>query len=770
MRVSSALFRTVLLVGGVAACGGQSEPERTEAETTAEQGENVAGGEPQPDADLDAAPSVEPANIELADVASTVNTVSTAPEIRSEPLAPPRPEPTNDVSPGAPGETRSWTHASKTGLGTSYEAYLDGGFSDAAETGVVSHVWFTLAQSRLTEVSYGGLHDLQLRDWRFLVTGPGFEDNEAEDMVSAVSYLAMDDDGRPLAPAFVIESRDRRGDYVLTRTILTDPDAQALVMQVSFEARAPGLSLYMLVDPAIAGTGSGDFARAGITALQAHEGDVHLAVVGDRPFEAASAGFAGVSDGAIDLEDGAMDWTFAATGDEAGDVALAARLSAQGEGVHEHLLALGFGASSTAALGEAANALAAGFDDVRARYVGDGQHVGWSDYLASLSRLPGIAAQAGDGGALAFASALVLKALEDKSAPGEISGFLGVPWGEGRIAAAPPSLRAVGPWMTYESGLAFFALGDEQTGQAAAARLRAHGPGSAARAVLLSSQVLLRGAGQDGDAAETFALADALVSLWDAGGPSRTRWGVSDTPGYAEASVAASALTAAGDLAARDGEAERARRYRSAAQRIVASIEARLSAQSEGYDPTILTPALYGHVSPFNRDLAPALAALDAVSEAHETRLRYVFRQPDGVFPGWRRYADDGYGESVETGAGFVAGQVEHEGARGRVWPVLSAERGRFDLSRAVFDGELSSAERAVIRNRYVAGLETFANEGLMLPQQVWDGVGANPDGYIRGEGSGAPAPYAWAHAGYLLLLDALARADEDAASGSRRN
>jgi glucoamylase len=49
--------------------------------------------------------------------------------------------------------------------------------------------------------------------------------------------------------------------------------------------------------------------------------------------------------------------------------------------------------------------------------------------------------------------------------------------------------------------------------------------------------------------------------------------------------------------------------------------------------------------------------------------------------------------------------------------------------------------------------MELFANEGLMLPEQVWDGVGVNPHGYVTGEGTNSATPLAWTHAEYIKLL-----------------
>ena len=54
--------------------------------------------------------------------------------------------------------------------------------------------------------------------------------------------------------------------------------------------------------------------------------------------------------------------------------------------------------------------------------------------------------------------------------------------------------------------------------------------------------------------------------------------------------------------------------------------------------------------------------------------------------------------------------------------------------------------------------MELFANEGLMLPEQVWDGVGGNEVyGYQTGEGTSSATPLAWTHAEYVKLVRSIA-------------
>ena len=54
--------------------------------------------------------------------------------------------------------------------------------------------------------------------------------------------------------------------------------------------------------------------------------------------------------------------------------------------------------------------------------------------------------------------------------------------------------------------------------------------------------------------------------------------------------------------------------------------------------------------------------------------------------------------------------------------------------------------------------MERFANAGLLLPEQVWDGVGdPTPNAYGLGQGTDSATPLAWTHAEYIKLLRSLA-------------
>ena len=78
----------------------------------------------------------------------------------------------------------------------------------------------------------------------------------------------------------------------------------------------------------------------------------------------------------------------------------------------------------------------------------------------------------------------------------------------------------------------------------------------------------------------------------------------------------------------------------------------------------------------------------------------------------------------------------------GRAWPIFAGERGEYEL----LAGQPGAAGR----------LETMASaagQGLMLPEQVWDGraPSAKP-GFRVGKGTFSATPLAWTHAQFIRL------------------
>jgi glucoamylase len=107
--------------------------------------------------------------------------------------------------------------------------------------------------------------------------------------------------------------------------------------------------------------------------------------------------------------------------------------------------------------------------------------------------------------------------------------------------------------------------------------------------------------------------------------------------------------------------------------------------------------------------------------------------------PAWHRYNDDGYGEH-DDGAPFDGTGI------GRVWPLLTGERAHLELAA----GHPDSAQRLLV------AMESFANEGGLIPEQVWDSADIPERELYFGRPSGSAMPLVWAHAEYLKLRRSL--------------
>ena len=100
----------------------------------------------------------------------------------------------------------------------------------------------------------------------------------------------------------------------------------------------------------------------------------------------------------------------------------------------------------------------------------------------------------------------------------------------------------------------------------------------------------------------------------------------------------------------------------------------------------------------------------------------------------FHRYNNDGYGEK-DDGSPYDGTGV------GRAWPLLTGERGMYEF--------LSGNDMSP----YIKAIEGFANEGGMIPEQVWDGKDIPEKGLFNGKGTGSATPLVWAHTEYIKLL-----------------
>ena len=751
------------------------------------------------------------------------------------------------AAPGAPGKPSLWSYSGKTGIGTSYEKYTDDGYSDSGSTGTLSKVWFSVAQGVLTETMYGLIHEAQLQELQFFIQGSDFLDEEKRDTISTIDYLHKDPQGRPLSLAYKIVNKDKDGKYEIEKHIFTDPDSQALMMRVRFHALAEGVTPYMYVNPAIANTGSNDSAFYTDNTWTATEGGTSMSLKTNAPVVNSTLGFEGVSDGITDLKQhGSLTQTYLTTGKKPGNVAFTLQLNTLKKNeTAQWDVVLGFGKSPDDSKAVAEKTLARGYDKVLAHYLGDGDAIGWQDFLQSLPALEKLSATATDGGKLLYTSAMVLKAQEDKTHAGAFIASLSNPWGDIKSAEKPATgYKAVWPRDFYQVAMAMLALGDTESPRVAFEYLekvqagpntpgytgtpgwflqKTHVDGEiewvgvqldqTAMPIMLGWRLWKEGVLNDTEINHWYnkMLKPAANFLVD-GGPVKILWNNhiikppftqqerwEEQQGFSPSTTAAiiAGLVSAADIAKHLGDAEAAQGYLAAADkysdeldtvyfttrgsltgehgnghyflRINANRDANdhsplderngqtISDESLVIDGGFLELVRYGVRAATDEKILETLPEYDNLKLPDSLRTKYEFNFAgvEGTFPGWRRYGIDGYGEDTATGAGYAAiNDTSTKDQRGRVWPFFTGERGHYELQLAKANNNLDIEK---LRNTYVKAMELFANEGMMLPEQVWDGVGNNSVyDYAPGEGTNSATPLAWTHAEYIKLLRSL--------------
>ncbi|TMP73409.1 glucan 1,4-alpha-glucosidase [Pseudoalteromonas sp. S1609] len=760
-------------------------------------------------------------------------------------------EPSNSAvmqvsAPGAPGADPFWAYAGKTGIGTSFEQYQNGHYSDEAPTGAVSKVWFSIAKGMITETMFGLIHQAQIKDMQFVVVGKDFTVTEADDLDVTIDYLYKDDKGRPLSLAYKVVSKDKQGRFSLEKHIFTDPDGQSLFVRSIFNTELEGVKAYVTVNPYVDNNGLDDFAKTTEQGLLAWQDNSYLSLQGAQPFKQTSVGFTGVSDGLSELKTTQqLTQVYKNTGEQSGNVSLLAELGEIGEN-SQFDLTLSFGNSEQTSFKQGQATLATGYQAVLDNYNGKGEALGWQDYLQSLAPLNNMSEQTADNGKLLYTSAMVLKAQEDKTHAGALIASLSNPWGE-TVSAKTGSTGYKAVWVRdfYQVAMAFMAMGDNATAKTAfeyleKVQVNSKTPGNkgdtgwflqkthvdgelewvgvqldqTAMPLMLAWKLHQAGVLSDAELTDWYRrmlkpAADFLVDggraniLWNdtqitPPATQQERW--EEQEGYSPSTTAAvvAGLITAADIAKLAGDDANATRYLNTAKRYNNDIEKLMftttgnlqSSASDGeyfirigqdkdansntkinanngregfnkkqiLDGGFLELVRYGVRDALAPSIVKTLPEYDDETLTDNLQVKYSFEFTDGsgTFAGYRRYGNDGYGEDEVTGANYAQGGKNSPGQRGRVWPFFTGERGHYEIAAANANNSLDATKQQAIKNSYVKGLEQFANQGMMLPEQVWDGVGINKAGYTLGEGTNSATPLAWTHAEYVKLVRSL--------------
>jgi glucoamylase len=675
---------------------------------------------------------------------------------------------------GGPGIPPRWTHASKDGVGTAYASS--------------SRLWFTIWNGVVTEVYYPTVDRPQLRDFQFLITdGESFFHEEKRHLRSMTERLSHHVLG------YRITNSDPEGRYSIVKEVLSDPHLPCLLVNTTLsgeESFLQRLRLYALCAPHLGMGGWGNNARvveiAGRNILTAEKDGIWLALAATVPFSRLSCGYVGQSDGWTDLSsDYRMKWEFGRATD--GNIALTGELDLGDR--REFTMGLAFGDGLHNAATTLLESLATPFAEHRERYA--------DQWNRSCRRILPLEKAASDGGDLYHGSYSLLLAHEDKTYPGAFIASLSIPWGESKSDDDRGGYHLVWTRDMVNTATGLLAAGNTETPLRALIYLAVsqHADGGFSQNFWIDGEPYWRGVQLD-EVAFPILLAWRLQRKGGLGnfdpypmvmraasylilhGPAtqQERW--EEISGYSPSTIASNiaALICAASFAREQGDGAAAIFLEEYADFLERHVEAWMVTTQGTLVPG--SPRHYIRIHPVDvgdpcpvEDPNRGVLALanrppgsrwrfpgkEIVDGGFLELVRYGIRKADDPVvvdslrvldavlkvdtpegPCWRRYNNDGYGQREDGGSftGF---------GKGRAWPLLTGERGHYELAAGRDPGP------------YLRAMERFASPTGLLPEQVWDEPDRPDIHMYLGRPTGSARPLMWAHAEYVKLLRSVA-------------
>jgi glucoamylase len=672
---------------------------------------------------------------------------------------------------GRPGIEPKWTRSAKDAVGTAYSAS--------------SRVWFTVSAGMLNEVYYPTIDKPQIRDLQYLITDGKTFFHDERSLLTEIDYLDRDVLG------VRVTNRDPDDRYHIVKEIVSDPHLPAVLIRTRVLAEssvANELRLYALLAPHLAVEGwhntANSAAVSGREILTAHsETDgVWLALGASRSFRRTSCGYVGTSDGWTDLSANFhMDWEFDSAED--GNVAVIAELDFDVD--RDFTLVLAFGDGLHSAVTILSQALGFPYERQRDRFC--------TQWGRASQRVEPLGKSSEDSGTLYHVSRRLLLAHEDKSYPGAMIASLSIPWGEAKSDEDLGGYHLVWTRDMVHSATALLASGNIETPLRAliylACTQRPDGGfwqncwidgtpyWQGIQLDEVAFPILLARCLKDANALEDFdpypmVLAAAGYLVREGPATPQDRW--EEASGYSPSTLASNiaALTCAASFARERGDEVAARICQEYADFLECHVDAwtvttegtlvpgiprhfirirpvdlSLAVQDESPNRGVLT---IPNRPPGSRVEFPAKEIVDA---GFLELVRYGIRPPSDTLvedslavvdrvlkidtpggPCWHRYNHDGYGQQ-DDGGPFVGF------GRGRAWPLLTGERGHYELA----------AGRDV--STYIRAMECFSSGTGLLPEQIWDAEEIPSLRLFLGKPTGAAMPLMWAHAEYVKLL-----------------
>jgi len=667
---------------------------------------------------------------------------------------------------GAPGIEPRWTSSAKNGVGTAYHSS--------------SCIWFTLSHGIVNEIYFPHVDTPNTRDLQFLITdGESFCHEERRDLLHQLEYPEQD------ALLYRLTNTDRDGRYRLVKEIVVDPHSSVLLIHTRLEVVDPRLvgklRVYALLAPHMKGTGRNNSAMwcdlDGRKLFDVQREDINMSFGCTPDFTKRSVGYVGFSDGWQDLMDNfKMDWEFEQAED--GNIALIGEIDLSAG--PEFTLGVGFGATPHSASAHLLQAFATPFAAQREKYVSQ-----WQRARAKVD----LSAHTTDGGALLRVSQGVLLAHEDKIFQGAFVASLSIPWGDTKDDSDRGGYHLVWARDMVQTATGLLACGHTESPlraliwlacvQAADGRLPQNSSISGEaywKGIQLdevAAPILLAWRLQQADALRQFdpwPLVSRAARYLILHGPvtSQERW--EEASGYSPSTLATIIASVVCAAAFASGRTE------TVASSVLLDYADWLSAHLEEWTVTSrgelvtgtsrhyvrITPSdpkqVVASPDPDGADLVlangggthPARNIVGGdclqlvrlgVRAADDPLIVDSLRVIDPVLkrdlpqgPCWRRYNYDGYGQKADGSAYDGMGE-------GRSWPILTGERAHYELA----------AGRDP--RPFITAMEAFANEGGMLPEQLWDADDLPERAMKRGGPTGSAMPLCWSHAEYVTLV-----------------
>jgi glucoamylase len=680
-------------------------------------------------------------------------------------------------APGEPGVAAYWNEPSVTG------------FADSL--GASSKVWYTLGNGELANAFYPETDTPDTYGLQYVVTnGSSFTDLETTGTTHTTTLAD------PTSLTWQQVNTATNGDFTITKTYIADPSRSVILIQTTFDNMSSS-PLYLYVDyhpyldnDGMGNTGGTDSASGD---LEAEGGSVASALTSSLGFTQTSTGYAGTaSDGETMLTSGYSLPTTYSVASTAGHIDQVGQIPVAVTGSTTFTLALGFDTTESAAISDAAASLSTGFTSLESSF-----ESGWHSWVSGLNAPPASVTGSSQLKTQYNVSLMEVKADEDKTYTGAFIAAPTLPWGASVSAdigsgdSGQHGYHVVWTRDEYEMASTLLAAGDSTDALAALNYIFQHeveSSGAVKQNTWLNGTTVFGSLQMD-------EVADPIILAWQLGATGATDWGYVEelanylvangpyTPeerweensGYSPATMAAeiAGLICAAVIAEDNGDTSLAMTYQSTARSWASQVDELTYTTTGPYgngdyflritpdgqpnagtgitiangggthddrtvvDPSFLELVRLGVKSPTATDITNTLAVVDDELEVST---------PEG--PIWHRYDFDGYGET-SSGGDYTGAGV------GNPWPVLTGERGEYDVA----DGNLTGAQSLL---QTMAGA---ANSGYQISEQVWGGS-TGTGGFTFGQPDNSSTPLMWAMAQYVrLAIDISAGKDVDTPS-----